>query len=77
MSELVFAYRSNMCSGRFRNYGLEPIGSGRATSLDDYQMDFSQQSMKDGSGKGQPIAVFRLPGVGRGLRDSWRCSGGP
>jgi hypothetical protein len=53
MSEMVFAYGSNMCSGRFRAYGLEPIGHGRAVLLDGYRLDFSKRS-KDGSGNSGP-----------------------
>jgi hypothetical protein len=51
MSEIVFGYGSNMCSGRFRNYGVEPIGRGRAAFLEGYLLDFSKQSKRDGSGK--------------------------
>jgi hypothetical protein len=36
MSERAFAYGSNMCSGRFRDYGVEAIGLGRAALLDGY-----------------------------------------
>jgi gamma-glutamylcyclotransferase len=50
MSNMVFVYGSNMCSGRFRAYGLEPVGRGRAALLDRYSLDFSKLS-KDGSGK--------------------------
>ena len=50
MSELVFAYGSNMCSGRFRDYGVSPEASGIGALLDGYHMLFNKQSM-DGSGK--------------------------
>ena len=40
MSEMVFAYGSNMCSGCLRDYGIEPIGRGRAVSLDGYRLVF-------------------------------------
>jgi gamma-glutamylcyclotransferase (GGCT)/AIG2-like uncharacterized protein YtfP len=50
MSYIVFAYGSNMCSGRFRAYGIEPVGRGRAALLDRYCLDFNKLS-KDGSGK--------------------------
>jgi gamma-glutamylcyclotransferase len=50
MSEMVFCYGSNMCSGRFRAYGVEPIGRGRAALHDGYRLYFSKLSM-DGSGK--------------------------
>jgi len=51
MSENVFAYGSNMCSGRFRDYGVLPEGKGRAALLADYRLLFNKKSMKDGSGK--------------------------
>jgi cation transport regulator ChaC len=64
MSEMVFAYGSNMCSGRFRAYGLEPIGHGRAALLDGYRLDFSKLS-KDGSGKAtvSPCSGHQVWGV--------------
>jgi hypothetical protein len=65
MSEMVFAYGSNMCSGRFRDYGLEPIGRGSAALLDGYLLDFSKPSKKDGSGKANvsPSAGNQVWGV--------------
>jgi gamma-glutamylcyclotransferase len=50
MSSIVFAYGSNMCSGRFRAYRIEPVGRGRAALLDRYCLVFNKLS-KDGSGK--------------------------
>src|SRR5271155_4290486 len=65
MSEMVFAYGSNMCSGRFRDYGIEPIGRGRAVSLDGYRLVFNKLSKKDGSGKANvsPSAGHEVWGV--------------
>jgi len=51
MSENVFAYGSNMCSGRFREYGALPEGKGRAALLANYRLLFNKKSKKDGSGK--------------------------
>ena len=50
MSELVFAYGSNMCSGRFRDYGVSPTDA-RAARLHGYRLVFNKPSA-DGSGKG-------------------------
>ncbi len=50
MSEKVFAYGSNMCSGRFRAYGVSPLGEGRAALLPAYRLVFNKRS-QDGSGK--------------------------
>ena len=74
MNEMVFAYGSNMCSGRFRDYGLEPIGRGRATSLDGYLLDFSKLSKKDGSGKANvsPCAGHQVCGVLYEIHDAPR-----
>lgn len=65
MSEMVFAYGSNMCSGRFREYGLEPIGRGQLASLDGYLLSFNKLSKKDRSGKANvlPCAGHRVLGV--------------
>lgn len=51
MSETVFAYGSNMCSGRFRAYRVTPEGEGRAALLTGYLLRFNKKSQKDGSGK--------------------------
>lgn len=50
MSEKVFAYGSNMCSGRLRDYSVVPEGHGRAALLRDYRLRFNKKS-QDGSGK--------------------------
>jgi hypothetical protein len=50
MSELVFAYGSNMCSGRFRDYGVSPEAPGTSALLAGYHLLFNKQST-DGSGK--------------------------
>lgn len=50
MSHVVFAYGSNMCSGRFRDYGVHPEGAGRAALLAGYRLLFNKEST-DGSGK--------------------------
>jgi gamma-glutamylcyclotransferase len=51
MNEQVFAYGSNMCSGRFRAYGVSPQSQGRPAVLRDYRLQFDKKSTKDGSGK--------------------------
>jgi hypothetical protein len=65
MSELVFAFGSNMCSGRFRDYGVEPIGSGRAAALNGFRLVFNKLSKKDSSGKANlsPAAGHQVWGV--------------
>lgn len=65
MSENVFAYGSNMCSGRFRDYGVLPEGKGRAALLADYRLLFNKKSKKDGSGKAnvEPHAGGQVWGV--------------
>jgi hypothetical protein len=50
MSEQIFAYGSNMCSGRFRDYGVHPEGAGPGALLVGYRLLFNKQST-DGSGK--------------------------
>ena len=50
MSEQIFAYGSNMCSGRFRDYGVQPEGAVRGALLVGYRLLFNKQST-DGSGK--------------------------
>ena len=47
----VFAYGSNMCSGRFRDYGVHPLRSGRPAILRSHRLCFNKRSTKDGSGK--------------------------
>lgn len=51
MSELIFAYGSNMCSGRLRDYGVAPEGKGRPAVLTGYTLTFDKKSTADGSGK--------------------------
>lgn len=51
MSEQVFSYGSNMCSGRFRDYKVSPEGKGRAALLREYRLRFNKLSGKDKSGK--------------------------
>jgi gamma-glutamylcyclotransferase (GGCT)/AIG2-like uncharacterized protein YtfP len=50
MSHIVFAYGSNMCSGRFRDYRMHPQGAGHAALLAGYRLVFNKPS-NDGSGK--------------------------
>lgn len=50
MSELVFAYGSNMCSGRLRAYGVT-AEAGRRALLAGYRLSFNKRSIADGSGK--------------------------
>jgi len=50
MSKPVFAYGSNMCSGRFRAYRVIPEHTGRAALLSGYRLLFDKEST-DGSGK--------------------------
>ena len=51
MSEKVFAYGSNMCSGRFRDYGVVPEEVGRPALLQDFRLCFNKVSQEDQSGK--------------------------
>ena len=51
MGEKVFAYGSNMCSGRFCAYEVSPQGAGCAALLSEYRLLFNKKSQKDGSGK--------------------------
>ena len=50
MTSFVFAYGSNMCSGRFRDYGMTHVGPGRAALLEGFSLSFKKPST-DGSGK--------------------------
>lgn len=72
MSELVFAYGSNMCSGRFRDYGVSPEGAGRIGFLAGYRLVFNKFSRRDGSGKGnvEPSAGSEVGGVLYSLSDA-------
>ena len=51
MSQQVFAFGSNMCSGRFRAYGVFPEGAGRAAVLPGHHLLFNKKSTDDKSGK--------------------------
>jgi hypothetical protein len=55
MSEVVFAYGSNMCSGRFRDYGVSPEAPGVGALLSGYRLLFNKRST-DGSGKANVAA---------------------
>src|ERR1700676_3983636 len=70
MSEKVFAYGSNMCSGRFQDYNIRPEGRGRAGVLLKYRLVFNKKS-QDGSGKASVVphssskvwgVVYIIPG---------------
>ena len=50
MSEAVFAFGSNMCSGRLRDYAVAPSRGGVAAVLSEYRLRFNKPSL-DGSGK--------------------------
>jgi len=50
LSHIVFAYGSNMCSGRFRDYGVYPEDAGRSAMVTGYRLLFNKPST-DGSGK--------------------------
>jgi gamma-glutamylcyclotransferase (GGCT)/AIG2-like uncharacterized protein YtfP len=50
VSHVVFAYGSNMCSGRFHDYRMRPEGAGRSALLTGYRLLFNKQST-DNSGK--------------------------
>jgi hypothetical protein len=51
MSEFVFAFGSNMCSGRLRDYGVKPLCAGVPAELSGYRLAFDKASKVDGSGK--------------------------
>ena len=51
MSHEVFAFGSNMCSGRLRDYGVSPEGVGRPAVLGGHRLVFDKKSTKDNSGK--------------------------
>jgi gamma-glutamylcyclotransferase len=56
MSQQVFAFGSNMCSGRFRAYGVSPEGAGRAAVLPGHHLLFNKKSTEDKSGKANVAA---------------------
>jgi gamma-glutamylcyclotransferase len=51
VSQNVFAFGSNMCSGRFRDYGVSPAGPGLPAKLPGYCLQFNKKSTDDKSGK--------------------------
>lgn len=65
MSEYVFAYGSNMCSGRFRDYSLTPEGDGLAALLPEHRLAFNKLSQNDRSGKAnvEPDRAAQVWGV--------------
>jgi hypothetical protein len=67
MSQKVFAYGSNMGSGRFRDYSVNPEGQGQPALLRNYILRFNKKSRQDGSGKAnveQQIGRERWGGFG-------------
>ena len=56
MSQQVFAFGSNMCSGRFRAYGVSPEVPGRAAVLPGHHLLFNKKSTDDKSGKANVAA---------------------
>ena len=56
MSEQIFAFGSNMCSGRFRAYKVSPFGPGRPAALAGYRLTFNKKSTEDLSGKANVTA---------------------
>jgi hypothetical protein len=78
MSERVFAYGSNMCSGRFRDYGVSPEGKGVPALLRDHRLLFNKRS-DDGSGKANVEAaagvdvwgvLYTIPNADLGVLES-------
>lgn len=56
MSEQIFAFGSNMYSGRFRAYNVSPLGPGRPAVLSGYLLAFNKKSTEDLSGKANVTA---------------------
>ena len=56
MGQQVFAFGSNMCSGRFRDYRVSTEGPGRAALLCDHLLLFNKKSVNDKSGKANVAA---------------------
>lgn len=56
MPEHIFAFGSNMCSGRFRAYEVAPLGPGRPAVLSSYRLEFNKKSTEDLSGKANVTA---------------------
>ena len=65
MSEYVFAYGSNMCSGRFRDYSVTPEGDGLVALLPGHRLAFNKLSLNDRSGKAnvEPDRAAQVWGV--------------
>jgi hypothetical protein len=65
MSEHIFAYGSDMCLGRFLEYGVHPQAPGAPGRLPGYSLRFSKRSSDDGSGKAnvEPSAGGEVWGV--------------
>lgn len=53
MTELIFAFGSNMCSGRLAAYGVTPLRA-RGALLKRYKLSFRKRS-EDGSGKADVV----------------------
>ena len=72
MSQNVFAYGSNMCSGRLRDYDVSPEEVGRATVLTGYRLVFNKKSTRDNSGKAnvEPYGASDVWGVLYTIPDS-------
>lgn len=51
MTVRVFAYGSNMCSGRLLDYIVNPVGPGVAAVLRNHRLCFNKRSARDHSGK--------------------------
>lgn len=56
MSEQIFAFGSNMCSGSFRAYKVSPLGPGCPAVLSGYRLAFNKKSTEDLSGKANVTA---------------------
>lgn len=78
MSTYLFAYGSNMCSARFRDYGVLAEGSGAAALLAGYRLVFNKRSARDGSGKAniEPLkgsdvwgVLYKIPDEGLAALD--------
>lgn len=65
MSARVFAYGSNMCSGRFRAHPVSLQGPGAVAVLKEHCLRFNKKSTRDQSGKAnlQPQAGAEVWGV--------------
>jgi hypothetical protein len=59
MNHDVFAFGSNMCLGRIRDYGVRPDGVGRPAVLKGHRLVFNKKS-KDNSGKARTGQLSKL-----------------